>query len=126
MESDLPKVLIIDDDPMHLEIYGLILEQAGFRCIPVLVKFSGPGFPSDDDIAVVVLDYRLNSMKTAPEVAQEVHTRYPGRPIIVLSDVWSMPADLASYAAKFVRKGEPQQLIDAIRALTVNIDEAKV
>jgi DNA-binding NtrC family response regulator len=126
MESEFPKVLIIDDDPMHLEIYGLILEQAGFGCIPVLVKFDGPVFPCESDCGVVVLDYCLNSARTAPEVAQEAQVRYPGRPIIVLSDVWSMPADIASYAARFVRKGDPQQLIDAIRALMVHTDGAKV
>jgi DNA-binding NtrC family response regulator len=126
METDLPRVLIIDDEPTHLEIYGLILEKAGFRAIPVLVKFSGPEFPVDSRIAIVVLDYRLNSIKTAPEVAQEARIRYPGTPVIVLSDVWSMPADIAPYASKFVRKGEPQQLIDAIGALMVNPTGARV
>jgi DNA-binding NtrC family response regulator len=120
MESDLPRVLIIDDDATHLEIYGLILEKAGFRPIPVLVKFQGPEFPPDTDVAVVVLDYRLNSIKTAPEVAQEARIRYPNSPVVVLSDVWSMPTDIAPYAEKFIRKGEPQQLIDAIRTLMVN------
>jgi DNA-binding NtrC family response regulator len=125
MESDLRSVLIIDDDPVHLEIYGLILEKAGFRPIPVLVKFNGVEFQPDADIAIVVLDYCLNSIKTAPEVAQEAKIRYPGAPVLVLSDVWSMPADIAPYAAKFVRKGEPQQLIDAIRTLLVNASGVK-
>jgi hypothetical protein len=37
-----------------------------------------------------------------------------------------MPADIAPLATKFVRKGEPQQLIDAIRTLMVNANGAKV
>ena len=95
MDSDLPKVLIVDDDPTHLEIYGLILQKAGFGPIPVLVNFQGPEFPPDARIKIVVLDYRLNSVKTAPEVAQEARSRYPGTPVVVLSDLWSMPADIA-------------------------------
>jgi DNA-binding NtrC family response regulator len=126
MESDLHRVLIIDDDPMHLEIYGLILEKAGFRPVCVLVKFEGPAFPSDAEIDTVVLDYCLNSIKTASEVAQEAKICYPHAPIVVLSDLWSMPIDIAPHAAKFVRKGEPQQLIDIIRTLMVNADGVKV
>jgi hypothetical protein len=33
----------------------------------------------------------------------------------VLSDLFGMPEDIAPYAAAFVRKGEPQQLLDTIR-----------
>jgi DNA-binding response OmpR family regulator len=126
MESAFPKVLIVDDDPTHLEIYGLILEKAGFSPVPVLVNFHGPEFPPDTGVAAVVLDYYLHSIKTAPEVAQEVQIRYAGAPVIVLSDLWSMPADIAPLAEKFVRKGDPQQLIDAIRTLMVNANGVKV
>jgi hypothetical protein len=32
----------------------------------------------------------------------------------VLSDLFGMPDDIAPYASGFVRKGEPQQLLDTI------------
>jgi DNA-binding NtrC family response regulator len=120
MDSDRPKILILDDDPQQLEIYGLLVKHANFEPVPAVVRFSGPEYPPDIDIALILLDYRLNSVKTAPEVAQEAQSRYPGAPIVVLSDLWSLPADVASYAATFVRKGEPQILIDTIRALVAN------
>lgn len=117
MESNLPKVLIVDDDPRHLEIYALVVEQAHCKPIPVIVRFSGPDYPPDTDISLIVLDYRLNSVTTAPEIALEAQRRYPGAPVVLLSDLWAMPSDVAPFVAKFIRKGEPQKLIDAIRAL---------
>lgn len=109
--------MIIDDDPRQLEIYSLVVEHAGFKPVSVIVKFSGPEFPREANISMVLLDYRLNSIKTAPEVAQEVQGLFKGAPIIVLSDLWSMPHDVAPYAAGFVRKGEPQELIGKMREL---------
>lgn len=41
----------------------------------------------------------------------------PGKPIIILSDMPWMPDDVVPYATTFVRKGEPQQLVDTIRNL---------
>ena len=50
---DAPKphqILIIDDDPFHLEIYGMLVQQAGYAAVPVLVRFSGFGpLPGDGD-----------------------------------------------------------------------------
>jgi DNA-binding NtrC family response regulator len=117
MESHVPKVLIVDDDPAHLEIYALLVEQARCRPIPAIVRFSGLEYPPDTDIELIILDYRLNSVKTAPDIALEARSRYPGVPVILLSDVLAMPRDVAPFTAKFVRKGEPQKLIDAIRAI---------
>jgi DNA-binding response OmpR family regulator len=117
VESDRRKVLIVDDDPHHLEIYSLLVEHAGFKAVSAIVKFAGPEFPAETDISLILLDYRLNSVKTAPEVAQEARKLYGGAPILVLSDLWSMPRDVAPYAASFVRKGEPEKLISRMREL---------
>lgn len=120
MDSSRGKILILDDDPQQLEIYGMLVKNANFEPVPAIVRFSGPEFPSETDITLILLDYRLNSAKTAPQVAQEAQTRYPGAPVILLSDLWSLPRDVAPFVAKFVRKGEPQKLIDTIRALVAN------
>jgi DNA-binding response OmpR family regulator len=117
VQSDRRKVLIIDDDPLHLEIYSLLVEHAGFKAVSAIVKFAGPEFPLETDISLILLDYRLNSTKTAPEVAQEARNLYGGAPILVLSDLWSMPQDVAPYAAGFVRKGEPEELVRRMRRL---------
>jgi DNA-binding response OmpR family regulator len=111
MQVSHPKVLILDDDPMHLEIYSLLMKQAGFEALPTLVRFVGTEIPCDQCIGLVLLDYRLNSTKTSPEFAREIRTLYPAVPIIVLSDLWSLPTDIAPLVNGFVRKGEPAKLL---------------
>lgn len=114
MLSSHPKVLIVDDDPMHLEIYGLLMKQAGYETVPLLVRFSGTEIPRNQPIGVALLDYRLNSARTSPEYAQEIRATYPHIPILVLSDLWALPTDIAPYVTGFIRKGEPARLIETV------------
>jgi DNA-binding NtrC family response regulator len=112
--SSNPRVLIIDDDPSHLDTYGMIVQRAGFEFIPVLVRFSGADPIPDSRVDLVLLDYRLNSVTTAPEIAQEIRSKFPKVPIILLSDLWSPPTDVAPFINQFVRKGEPAKLLEVI------------
>jgi len=111
-----PGVLIVDDDPAHLEIYRMIVQRAGFEPITLLVRFSGADSFPDAKIDLVLLDYRLNSIKTAPEIAQEIRAKFPNAPIILLTDLWSLPADVAPFITQFVRKGEPVRLLEALNS----------
>jgi len=108
------KVLIVDDDPMHLEIYGLLIKQAGFEAIPLLVRFTGTEIPKGQPIGLALLDYRLNSARTSPEYAQEIRAAYPHIPILVLSDLWALPTDIAPFVTGFIRKGEPAKLLETV------------
>lgn len=110
------RVLILDDDPSHLEIYSMIVERAGFQPAPVLVRFSGPDSLPDGDLKLVLLDYRLNSVRTAPDLAQEIRAKYGTVPIILLSDLWNPPPDIAPYISQFVRKGDPAKLVAALKS----------
>lgn len=115
-------VLIIDDDPSHLKIYGWIVERGGFRCIPALVDNGNLSFPEAEHIDVAVLDYRLGTI-AAVEVAQRLRRTYPVTPILILSDMFGMPDDVAPHVSGFVRKGEPQQLLDTLQSIC---EKAKV
>ena len=114
MQMGSPKVLILDDDPAHLEICALLLQQGGYESLPALVKFFDTRIPATVPVGLVLLDYRLNSAKTSPEFALEIRALYPAVPIIILSDLWAMPADIAPYVNAFVRKGDPAKLLDAV------------
>jgi DNA-binding NtrC family response regulator len=107
------RVLIIDDDPMHLRIYGWIIDQAGYEARPALVTADRVEFPPEQ-VDVVVMDYRLTGQLPAVAAAEAAQARYPGAPIIVLSDVYDLPADIAPYARAFVRKGEPAKLVETL------------
>lgn len=109
-------VLIVDDDPSHLKIYSWVIERGGFRALPVLVARDHLELPQAESIDVAVMDYRLGAGLSAVDVARKLRELYPRTPILVLSDLFGMPEDIGPYAVGFVRKGEPQQLLDAIYA----------
>lgn len=112
-----PSILVVDDDPDHLRIYGWIMNAAGFNAVTAQVHGSGVNLPGDGRFDVVVLDYRLTGAITAVDAAQQIRAKYPEAPIVILSDVFGMPDDIAPYAQRFVRKGEPEKLISTIRSL---------
>jgi len=99
---------------MHLEIYGLLMKQAGYDSVPLLVRFTGTEIPRNQPLGLVLLDYRLNSARTSPEYAQEIRSVYPQVPILVLSDLWALPTDIAPFVSGFVRKGEPAKLLETV------------
>ena len=113
--QDSHTVLIIDDDPVHLQIYGWILKSAGFTPCPALVNSNGVDIPSGCPIDVVVLDYRLTGGMKATDAARLVSGAYPNAPIILLSDIYGIPDDIAPYIKAFVRKGEPEKLIATVK-----------
>jgi DNA-binding NtrC family response regulator len=116
-------VLIIDDDPSHLRIYGWIVGAAGYEAMPALVTRDQIDFP-EGQADVVVMDYRLGQM-TAVRAAEETQRRYPQAPIIVLSDMYDLPADIAPYARAFVRKGEPAKLVETLASLAGAAGESR-
>lgn len=122
MRTGHQKVLILDDDPIHLEIYGLLVKQAGWEPLPTLVRFVGTEIPRNQDVGLVLLDYRLHSIKTSPEFAQEIRSLYPAAPIVLLSDLWTVPKDIALLVTGFVRKGEPAKLLEAVRMFMADSD----
>ena len=110
-------VLIVDDDPSHLKLYSWVLERGGFQPVTALVDGDAFSIPDGQPIDAAVLDYRLGPRLTAVDVAKRLRDGSPAMPILVLSDLPWMPDDVAPYASGFVRKGEPQQLIEMIGAL---------
>ena len=107
-------ILIVDDDPSHLKIYSWVVERGGFRALPALVRRDAVDLPAAEKIDLAVLDDRLGAGLSAVEVAKRLRNTYPHMPILVLSDLFGMPDDIAPYVSGFVRKGEPQQLLDTI------------
>ena len=116
-------VLIIDDDPSHLRIYGWIIQAAGFDPLPALVTQSDVELPDGAAVDLVLLDYHLNGSMTAPEIAELVRTKYAEAPILVLSDAMMMPDDIEPLVDGFIRKGDPARLVEMVTQMlskTVN------
>ena len=110
-----PSVLIVDDDPMHLRIYGWIVEAAGYCAQFAEVRLADVELP-DGAADLVLLDYRLGGRRTrAVEVAKLIKSRFPDVPIVVLSDELCLPDDIAPLVQGFVRKGDPAKLVDYLK-----------
>lgn len=112
-------VLIVDDDPTHLRLYTWVVQKAGHLALPCQVTGGELDLPQQPTFDVSVLDYKLGTL-TAENVARRLKSIAPDRPIIVMSDMMWMPDDVAPYAAGFVRKGEPEQLLDLIAEVLAN------
>jgi DNA-binding NtrC family response regulator len=117
MSPQMPTALILDDDPSHLKIYSWIVERAGYKCLTVLVRSSSVDLPQSQDLDVIIMDYRYSSSLTAADILQTVKAAFPGAPVIVLSELFDLPADMSDHATAFVRKGDPQQLVNKLNEL---------
>ena len=113
-----PTVLILDDDPVHLKIYGWVVDRGNFRALTALARNGTADLPADEHVDVVVLDYRLGSSVTAKNLLPAIHDAFPNAPVVILSELEWMPADVKEDAAHFVRKGEPEELLEVLRTLT--------
>jgi len=106
---------MIDDDPLHLKIYGWIIESAGYHTLPVEVQLGGIDLPEKPP-DLVLLDYHLGGLTMAADIAKLIQERLPGVPVLVLSDAYMLPDDIAPLVQGFVRKGDPARLIDRLHA----------
>lgn len=113
-----PTILILDDDPLHLKIYSWVVERGDFRALTALTRNGDANLPTHEHVDVVVLDYRLGGSLTAKDVLPSIRNTYPAAPIVILSELEWLPADVKGQAARFVRKGEPEELLNVLRTLT--------
>ena len=110
-------ILVIDDDPLHLKIYTWILERDGYHSLTALVGSNSVDLPENEDIDLVLLDYRLSSSVKSPDVANRVKRAFPSAPIVVLSEAPWMPDDMREHAVAFINKGNPQRLLDTVASV---------
>lgn len=113
-----PRILIIDDEPAHLKLYSWILQREGFHTTTALVEQNGIELPpSNEEFDLTLLDYRLQGLK-AVDVARKIRDLWPAMRIVVLSDMMWIPDDMATVANGFIRKGEPQLLVERLTEMT--------
>ena len=108
-------ILLIDDDVQHLKLQARTLSKAGFRTITTVVGSNMVGFHEHEHPDVIMLDYRLNSTLSSAQVARLIRQTFPDTPILAMSDLPSMPKDMAHLVDGFVPKGDDATLIAALR-----------
>ncbi len=112
-----PRILIIDDEPAHLKLYSWILEREGFVTATALARNGVELPPGNEEFDLTLLDYQLQGIK-AVDVVKKIRDLWPGMRIVVLSDMMWIPDDMAPLANGFIRKGEPQLLVDKLTEMT--------
>jgi CheY-like chemotaxis protein len=110
-------VLLVDDDPSHLKLYSWVVSRGGYRAVTALVGSSSVAFPKDRKVDIVLMDYRLSSELTAPDVARHIRREFPNVPILLISERIWMPDDMKTAVDAFVTKGDPQAMIEKIGEL---------
>src|ERR1700760_2835324 len=109
-------ILMVDDDREHLQMQSLIMHQSGFRVVTVVVGQTSFSLPETERPGLILMDYRLNSNLTAPQVAGLLRQTFPGVPIVLLSSMPEMPPEMAALIDRFIKKGEPEELVEFARS----------
>jgi DNA-binding response OmpR family regulator len=110
-------ILIVDDDRLHLKLYTWILQAEGYKCESALVQSTSVDLPSDAAIDLVLLDYRLSSSLSPVDVIEQLKSKFPAAPIVILSELQWMPDDMKGHAQAFINKGDPKGLVDTIHGI---------
>lgn len=110
-----PTILIIDDERQHLTMQSLILKEAGFRPITVVVGSQSLSLPDHDPPDLILLDYRLNSVLNSQQVAQLLREKFRRIPIVLVSSMQEMPVEMKPFVDSFLRKGNPEDLVALIK-----------
>jgi two-component system cell cycle sensor histidine kinase/response regulator CckA len=101
-----PLVLVVEDEPQVLSLTCRFLEAAGYACISARSAEEGLRLIEHGDVPdLLVLDIRLPGA-SGPELALQVHTRYPDIPVLFMSG-WVAgvtDADLAALRWDFLPK----------------------
>lgn len=112
-----PTILLIDDEREHLTLQALILKEAGYRPITVVVGSEMLSLPDHETPSLIFLDYRLNSFLNCAQVAQLLRQTFRRTPIILLSSMVEMPAEMAPFVDTFLKKGNPEDLVAMARKM---------
>jgi len=110
-------ILIVDDDRLHLKLYTWILQAEGYKCESALVQSTSVDLPSDTTVDLVLLDYRLSSSLSPLDVIEQLKSKFPAAPIVILSEMQWMPDDMRSHAQAFINKGDPKKLVETINGI---------
>lgn len=117
MSTSKKTVLIVDDDPGHLKIYGWMVRQSGHQFVECLVNRTCPAFDAAWPVNLVLLDYVLHCQVPTPEIARAARANWPQAPVVLLTDRLDLPEDMAPYVDHFVRKGQPSKLVETLNNL---------
>jgi CheY-like chemotaxis protein len=118
VRTDIPTVLLIDDDRQQILLFSTILHREGLRVVTAQISGETLSFPPNERPVLVLMDYKLNSSLAPAQIATILKQSYPSTPIFVLSGIEIVPADVAIFAQGFINKNKPQELLSVLRHIS--------
>jgi CheY-like chemotaxis protein len=115
VESDIKRILCVDDDPATLKMRRVVLEGAGHS---VLTAGSGAEalqmLAAGTEVDLALLDYLMPGMN-GDELAGTLRKSYPRLKLIAVSGVEQLPGDFLNAVESHVRKEQgPEVLLSTV------------
>lgn len=122
-ESEQPTVLVVDDDPGHVDLVKEYLERDDIEAITETNALDAFARIESNDVDCVVSDYKM-PMLDGLDFLREVRRSYPELPFVMLTNKGSeevaseaIQAGVSDYVLKGIEPEQLRQLGDRIRGL---------
>jgi CheY-like chemotaxis protein len=113
--SFVPRILIVDDEPLLRMHARQIVEQAGYSAVEAADADQALELLVDDGISVVVTDVQMPGSMDGLELAHAVKTAWPSIVIVVMSGrQLPLPADLPEGTRFLTKPFSEQRLVDVL------------
>lgn len=116
-ESNGKTVLLVDDSFIDLHLYSRPLKEAGYRPIVSLIGTEFGGIQVNEHPSLILLDYRLKSNVSVPDLVKILRDLFPNSLIVVFSVEPDLPAEMKGVVDGFLHKGDPARLAAEVQNL---------
>lgn len=113
MPANKTAILCVDDEEIPRALRKLILQKHGYEVITVSSSEEALEMLAERNFDLVLTDQIMPGM-VGTELTKQVKSRMPQMPVVIISGVNQLPADV-SYADRFISKIEgPEALLQAL------------
>ncbi len=113
--SFVPKIMIVDDEPLIRMYACQIVEEAGYTAIEAADADRALQLLADDGVTAVVTDVQMPGSMNGLELAHKVKETWPFIVVIVMSGRHlPLPADLPEGARFLTKPFSEQRLVDVL------------
>ncbi|RUL78372.1 PAS domain-containing sensor histidine kinase [Dyella choica] len=116
-------IVVVDDDPLVLNITGAVLQDQGHRVIELAsAEEALQLLENQDDVDLLITDHAMPGM-TGAQLVEEVNIRWPALPVVLATGYAEIPADLSDGATRLTK---PYDRTDLAEAITKAMDDRRV
>ncbi|GLQ89989.1 histidine kinase [Dyella flagellata] len=116
-------IVVVDDDPLVLNITGAVLQDQGHRVIELAsAEEALRVLENQDRVDLLITDHAMPGM-TGAQLVEEVNIRWPALPIVLATGYAEIPTDLSDGATRLAK---PYDRADLAEAITKAMDDRSV